>query len=118
MQSLTELIRIEIPPDAEESPEDIFACAPGLIFTDDLRNQHGDPGSTIIYKSKKYGEIELQVADPSGETERRLFSHYLWNAGVLMAERISGERLIDDIERQRWSVKGETVIELGAGADD
>lgn len=116
MQSLTELIRI-IPPDSEETPEDIFASAPGLIFTDDLRNQHGDAGDIIVYKSKRFGELEVQTADPSGESERRLFSHYLWNAGLLMAERLSGERLLNDSERQRWNVQDQSVIELGAGME-
>lgn len=79
-----------------------------MIFTDDLRNQHGDPGSSVIYKSKRYGDIELGLTDPAGEDSRKLFSHYLWNAGVQMAEYV-GE------ERGRWSVEGKTVLELGAG---
>lgn len=115
MQSLTDLIYI-IPPDREETPEDIFASALNL-FPDNLRNQHGDLGDVIVYKSKKYGELELRTADPSAESERQLFSHYLWNAGVLMAERVSGERLLNDKERRQWDVKGETVIELGAGEE-
>ncbi|TKA30989.1 hypothetical protein B0A50_01957 [Salinomyces thailandicus] len=110
MSALTDLIRI-IPPDRDEDPEDIFASAPGLIFTDDLRNQHGDPDSTIIYKSKRFGEIELKTTDPGVERERQLFSHYLWNAGIRLAELIS-----DDVSQGgKWSVKGEKVLELGAG---
>lgn len=107
MPNLTSLIQI-IPPDSSETPEDIFAAAPGLIFTDDLRNQHGDPGSTIIYKSSRFGNIELQTADPASEDERKLFSHYLWNAGIKLAELIS-ER------KDQWTVKGKNVLELGAG---
>ncbi|KAI4764678.1 hypothetical protein E4T52_00372 [Aureobasidium sp. EXF-3400] len=114
MHSLTELIR-EIPLTEEDSPEDIFASAPGFLFTDDLRNQHGDPGSIIVYKSERFGEISLTTADPNGEEERTLFSHYLWNAGILMAERISGQRLLNDEEEKQWSVKGHNVLELGAG---
>ncbi|KAI7043825.1 hypothetical protein KC352_g46405, partial [Hortaea werneckii] len=34
MPVLTDVIQI-IPPDRDEDPEDIFAAAPGLIFTDD-----------------------------------------------------------------------------------
>jgi EEF1A N-terminal glycine/lysine methyltransferase len=109
MPPLTDLIRI-VPPDRDEEPEDIFASAPGLIFTDDLRNQHGDPGSIIIYKSGRFGEIELRTADPEGEDERQLFSHYLWNAGIKLAELISGEG------DEKWQVDGQTVLELGAGA--
>ena len=114
MQSLTELVRT-IPASEDEEPEDIFACAPGFLFTDDLRVEHGDPGSTIIHQSKRFGSLELDTADPFNEDERQLFSHYLWNAGVLMAERVSGQRIVDDLERQKWDVRGERVLELGAG---
>lgn len=104
---LTDKVRVEQCIDSNE-PDDIFSSAVGLIFTDDLRNQHGDPGATVIYKSNRYGDIKLSVADPVGEDDRRLFAHYLWNAGVYLAELIS--------EEEGWSVKDETVIELGAGA--
>ena len=103
---LTDLIHILLPDRADE-PEDIFASAPGLIFTDDLHNTHGDPGSTIIYKSARFGNIELKTADPQLENERRLFSHYLWNAGIQLAELIS--------EEGKWTVKAHKVLELGAG---
>ncbi|KAK5135454.1 hypothetical protein LTR08_005242 [Meristemomyces frigidus] len=110
MSTLTNLIQI-VAPDLDEEPEDIFACAPGLIFTDDLRTHHGDPGSTIIYKSKRFGDIELRTADPEVEDERRLFAQYLWNAGIKMVELISDETANDG----SWSVMGERVLELGAG---
>lgn len=106
MPSLTDLVRV-IPPDREEDPEDIFASAPGLIFTDDLRNIHGDPESIVVYTSKRFGPIELCTADPEGERERRLFSHYVWNASIKLAELVSAE--------SEWRVDGETVLELGAG---
>ena len=93
----------------DEQPEDIFACAPGLIFPDDTRNTHGDPDSTIVYKSSRFGDIELRTADPAAEHERKLFSHYLWNAGIKLAQ------LISDIGETKWNVAGESVLELGAG---
>lgn len=68
MPSLTSLVRV-IPPNKADDPEDIFASAPGLIFTDDLRNLHGDPDSVVVYQSKRFGDIELRTADPEGETE-------------------------------------------------
>ena len=108
MRSLTDLIQI-IPPDIDEEPEDIFAAAPGLIFPDDLRNIHGDPDSTIVYKSARFGDIELRTSDPENEDERKLFGHYLWNAGIKLAELISQE------DHGAWSVQGKKVIELGAG---
>lgn len=115
MSSLTDLIRI-VPSGPNEEPEDIFASAPGFLFTDDLRNQHGDPGDVVVYKSKRFGKIELLTAEPTKEDERTLYSHYLWNAGVLMAERISGERIESPEERKQWDVQGHRVLELGAGA--
>lgn len=107
MPSLTDLVRV-IPPDKDEDPEDIFASAPGLIFTDDLRNLHGDPDSVVVYQSQRFGTIELRTADPEGEDERRLFSHYVWNASIKLAELMSDKD-------GKWSVEGETVMELGAG---
>ncbi|KAK4948404.1 hypothetical protein LTR10_012938 [Elasticomyces elasticus] len=108
MSNLVDLVHI-IPPDRDEEPEDIFASAPGLIFTDDTRDHHGDLGSVVVYKSNRFGHIELRTADPDREDERQLFSHYLWNAGIKMAELISDEQDV------RWSVKDEKVLELGAG---
>ena len=112
MPNLTSLIQV-IPPDIDETPEDIFASAPGLIFTDDLRNQHGDPGATIVYKSSRFGDIELKTADPESEDDRKLFGHYLWNAGIKMAELV-GQADDGDGDR-KWNVNGRRVLELGAG---
>ena len=106
---LTDKIQVISPSDSNE-PEDIFASAHGSIFTDDIRNQHGDPGAVVVYKSRRFGDVELTVADPQEEDHRKLFSHYLWNAGVQLAE------LIQCDEDARWSVKGKKVLELGAGA--
>ena len=110
MPSLTDLVVI-LAPEKDDEPEDIFACAPGLIFTDDLRNLHGSPDGVIIYKSARFGDVRMRTTDPESESERKLFSHYLWNAGVKMAELISRG---DD---GSWSVSQETVLELGAGGD-
>ena len=117
MSSLTDLIEIIYPDEYEESAEDIFTSAPGILFKgDDTRNQWGDSGDTIVYHNKTFGDISLLTAEPEAEEERRLFSHYLWNAGILVAERVSGHRLLSDQEREQWSLKGQTVLELGAGA--
>lgn len=105
--SLTDLITV-IAPDKEDDPEDIFASAPGLIFTDDLRTMHGDDSSVLVYKSKRFGDIQLRTADPEKENDRKLFAHYLWNAGIKMAELVSDDG-------SRWSVRDERVLELGAG---
>ncbi|MCJ1478331.1 hypothetical protein MMC13_007009 [Lambiella insularis] len=114
---LTSLIHLPISPEPP-STEDIFSSAIGLIFTDDLHTQHGDPGSSVIYKSHAFGDLELRLADPHGEDARKLFAHYLWNAGVLMAELIGGGAQDGEpvtAGRGRWGVAGERVLELGAG---
>ncbi|CAK4031637.1 Hypothetical predicted protein [Lecanosticta acicola] len=103
---LTDLVSV-IPPDIEDEPEDIFAAASGLFFND-FANQHGGERSTILYKSKKFGNIELRTADPEREHDRKLFAHYLWNAGIKLAELISGDK-------EEWTVRDEKVLELGAG---
>ena len=55
-------------------------------------------------------------------------AHYLWNAGVLMAELVGGrpeeggaawrdgEWWVGREEERAWAVRGQRVIELGAGA--
>lgn len=137
---LPSLIDLRRPPDAPLEPEDIFGSSLGGVIADDLQNQHGeDPGTVIIYRNAKYGEIELRTADVNGEEQRRKFAHYLWNAGVLIAELVTGriedgegklekdttydeftrwengEWWTSEEEEKRWSVKGEKVLELGAG---
>ena len=109
--SLSSLVRV-IAPDRDDEPEDIFASAPGFLFTDDLTNSHGVPESIIQYKNSRFGNLELRTADPVGENERQLFSHYLWNAGLKLAELISH---VDEHEDKSWSVEGKKVLELGAG---
>jgi predicted nicotinamide N-methyase len=102
---LTDKIRLS-GPDLNE-PEDILSSALGVIFPDDIINQHGDRDNAVIYLSPSYGPLTLTLADPHGEDSRRLFSHFLWNAGVQLAELIE--------ENEAWSVRRESVLELGAG---
>jgi hypothetical protein len=133
---LPSLISLRRPLTTPLTPEDIFGSSLGGIFTDDLQNQHGDdPETTILYRNARYGELEFWTADVNGEEQRRKFAHYLWNAGVLMGELVggrpngdegndmgeddegwkNGEWWVDEEEEKRWSVEGETVLELGAG---
>ncbi len=102
---LTDKIRLS-GPEANE-PEDYLSSCLAVIFPDDITNQHGDADSPVIYLSPAYGSITLSLADPKGEDSRRLFSHFLWNAGLQLAEFIE--------EDEEWSVNGERVLELGAG---
>ncbi|KAF2106135.1 putative methyltransferase-domain-containing protein [Lophiotrema nucula] len=109
---LPSLISLHRQDDEPPSAEDIFSSSLGGIFADDLQNAHGDdPFTTIIYRSEKYGDLELRTADVNGEEQRRKFAHYLWNAGILMAEFW----WINQEEEKLWSMKGQIILELGAG---
>ncbi|EPS28915.1 hypothetical protein PDE_03861 [Penicillium oxalicum 114-2] len=58
------------------------------------------------------------------EEGRQLFAHFLWSAGMVVADGVetadrpmtADEGAIQTEAREMWSVKGETVMELGAGA--
>ncbi len=88
-------------------PEDFLGESLGVIFPDDITNQHGDIDHPVTYLSPTYGSIVLQLADPQGDDNRKLFSHFLWNSGLQIAEFIE--------EDKEWDVKGKKVLELGAG---
>jgi len=96
-------------PNPTNEPEDILSSSLGVIFPDDITNQHGDPSTPVIYLSSTFGPLHLTLADPQGEDNRRLFSHFLWNAGVLLAE------FIEEGKETDWGVGGENVLEVGAG---
>jgi hypothetical protein len=130
---LPSLVTLRHPASHILEPEDIFSSTLGSIFTDDLQNLHGDdPDTVIIYNNAKHGELEFRTADVNGEEQRTKFAHYLWNAGILMAELIGGrpegsreedgeewkegEWWTGKEEEKAWGVQGETVLELGAGA--
>jgi hypothetical protein len=129
-------------PDTPSSPsaEDIFSSALSTLFPDDLQVQHGDPDTRIVYRSAAHGDLELRCADVAGEEDLTKFAHYLWNAGVLMAEIVGGRGSqekdgdgtegdewgkrefrggrswwIEGREEETWAVKGHKVLELGAG---
>lgn len=52
------------------------------------------------------------------EDERKLFAHLLWSAALIVAEGVERAAVMEVgglDEEMRWSVKGENVLELGAG---
>jgi nicotinamide N-methyltransferase len=106
---LTDKIRLSGP--ESNDPEDILSSSLGVIFPDDITNQHGDRDNSVIYLSPSFGPLTLTLADPQGEDSRKLFSHFLWNAGLQLAEFIEG----GDVRGRDWSVEREMVLELGAG---
>lgn len=102
--------RIYLAGHESEEPEDFLSESLGVIFND-ITNQHGDATSSVIYKSDKFGPINLELANPKDENTS-LFSHFLWNAGLQLAAFI--EAGVDDFGRE-WDVRGQKVMELGAG---
>lgn len=122
--------RVSVPSPPHQSQEDIFSSSISSLFTDDTQNSHGTPGHAVVYHSPQYGEIKLGIPQhPDVEEGRKLFAHYLWNAGVVAADAIENASC-DDVgdttspiqedggitwDRQYWNMKGKDVLELGAG---
>jgi hypothetical protein len=103
----------------DESPEDIFGSYLAHLLPDDAPTFHGDPGQHLLYSSPRYGDLDIMVPSyPDSSTNRsdsarRLFAHFLWSAGLVVAE---GVELADDAQSKSiWAMEGETVLELGAG---
>lgn len=123
--SLTSRISLTGPP--AEDPEDFLGSSLGVIFPDDVTNQHGDHDHGLSYASPHLPRpLLISLADPTADEDRRLFSHYLWNSSLLLAEfleagtlRLSG----DDAPQvgefalpcETFDVTGLSTIELGAG---
>jgi EEF1A N-terminal glycine/lysine methyltransferase len=118
--------------DDELEPEDFFAASLGVVFPDDVTNQHGDTGSSLLYTSPRLPKpLLIDLADPVGYEERKLFSHHLWNSSLLLAEFIERDTLgpseVDaDAEPVggkpgslghgiSFNVAGKHLIEVGAG---
>lgn len=134
-RSMSLLTRISVPPPDAPEAEDIFSSALTTIFTDDAINSWGSPGASISYTSPRYGPMTLQVPiHPDEEQGRKLFAHYLWNAGVVAADAIESASSDDDASRlveggddvpgkgtevrwdpRYWDVRGKRVLEVGAG---
>ncbi|UNI24442.1 Nicotinamide N-methyltransferase [Purpureocillium takamizusanense] len=129
--------RISLKGSEPSGPEDYLSTSLGVIFPDDVTNQHGDAEHSLVYASPHLPRpLLLDLADPEGETDRRLFSHYLWNASLLLAELVERDTLgVEDAELHpgggngedgarvvpglgegvSFDVRGKAVAELGAG---
>ncbi|KAJ9612291.1 hypothetical protein H2200_003888 [Cladophialophora chaetospira] len=121
--------RITSPTPPIPQTEDIFSSALSTLFTDDVQNSHGVPGSHVTYHSRRFGDIELRIPQhPDVEEGRKLFAHYLWNAGVICADAVEeasrDDKRAEDREdggtrvkwnKSYWDVCGQSVLELGAG---
>jgi hypothetical protein len=135
--------RVSGPVPSTPTVEDIFSSALSNLFIDDTQNSHGVPGQSVSYDSPRVGRISLRIpAHPDGVEGRRLFAHYLWNAGVIVADAIesasasaststghnghdsaSAEVWQDDNQDQTgvewnnryWDVRDRRTLELGTG---
>ncbi|KAG5981155.1 hypothetical protein E4U55_003242 [Claviceps digitariae] len=126
--------RIALQGDEALEPEDFFSASLGVIFPDDVTCQHGDAEHSLVYTSPHLPKgLHLELADPVDETDRRLFSHYLWNASLLLAELVERDSLGVDADADAeadaeakgddglaprgalFDVKGKSFLELGAG---
>ena len=133
MDALTS--RISLVGSEPSGPEDYLSTSLGVIFPDDVMNQHGDGEHSLVYASPHLPRpLALELADPQGDEDRRLFSHFLWNASLLLAELVERDTLVlgdgaQGTGRQRrgseearrlpegeeFGVRGLRCIELGAG---
>jgi EEF1A N-terminal glycine/lysine methyltransferase len=112
-------------------PEDHFSDSLGTIFPNDVTNQHGDNTHGLVYTSPHLPRpLKLTLADVTTDEDRCLFSHYLWNSSLLLAELVEAGTLhlpnpthpsADDGNAQcgqpweDWDVTGLSTVELGAG---
>ncbi|KAL4947190.1 hypothetical protein BDW69DRAFT_178900 [Aspergillus filifer] len=128
---------------SDESPEDFFASFIRIphLFPDDAPPFHGDPGQHLLYSSPRYGDIRIMVPSyPSQgnqasdnaleqpptdseasivEDRRKLYAHFLWSEGMVIAEGIElaeSDNPLPGDKCDMWKVRGEKVLELGAGA--
>ena len=114
--------RITLKGEGADEPEDYLSTSLGVIFPDDITNQHGDAEHGLIYASPYLPKpLNIDLADPTAEDDRKLFSHYLWNASLLLAEFIEADTLGVELDAPRageglsFQVKGLDILELGAG---
>ncbi|KAH6669156.1 hypothetical protein F5X68DRAFT_159680 [Plectosphaerella plurivora] len=126
MADLASRISLTGPPPS--APEDFLAGAFASLDPDDTPNIHGDAEHGILYTSPHLkAPLALDLAEPAGDDQRRLFSHYLWNAALLLAELVEAGSLPLDAPASgaltphagltpgAFDVRGAAVIELGAG---
>lgn len=122
---------------SSSDPEDLFAGSLGVIFTDDVTNQHGDAFTSLHYTSPHLSKpLRIELSDPKVAEDRSLFSHFLWNASLMLADLIEagtlGLKAGDDTtgagagttevgkevkvpDLKEFDIKGKSTIEMGAG---
>ncbi|KAI0852560.1 hypothetical protein F5Y00DRAFT_227004 [Daldinia vernicosa] len=119
--ALTSRISLHGPPASD--PEDYLSSSLGIIFPDDVTNQHGDAEHSLLYTSPHLPKpLHIALADPDREADRKLFSHYLWNASLLLAELVEAGTLglpldvgLRRLQPAAFNVASLETLELGAG---
>ncbi|RMJ21564.1 putative methyltransferase, partial [Aspergillus sp. HF37] len=101
---------------------------------------HGHPGQRLVYASPRYGELDIMVPAYPSQSEKRseeiaaglvkradggvnevdegrkLFAHFLWSAAMVVAEGVENADTSTAVgDSDMWRVRGERVLELGAG---
>ncbi|RYP89748.1 hypothetical protein DL770_004136 [Monosporascus sp. CRB-9-2] len=75
-------------------PEDILGESLAIIFPDDVMVQHGDPDHALVWTSPHLPRpLRLTLTEPPDRHDRYLFSHYLWNASLQLAELVEAGTL-------------------------
>lgn len=86
--------RISLTGPTEEDPEDILSSSLGVIYPDDVTSLHGDADHGLLYISPHLPRpLGISLSNPQRDEDRRLFSHYLWNSSLLLAEFVEAGTL-------------------------
>ncbi|KAI6783207.1 uncharacterized protein J7T54_000709 [Emericellopsis cladophorae] len=86
--------------DSSLSPEDILAHSLGGIFPDDVTCQNSSEGNLLYTSPHLPHDLEFSFTEPDKWEERKLSSHYLWDASLLLAELTEEEEVGDEEERE------------------
>ncbi|BGP17008.1 hypothetical protein JCM10213_000357 [Rhodosporidiobolus nylandii] len=94
------------PPEDDDDALDLFSDALTTIFAEHMPAK-GDPLQLFTFEPPpSTGLPPLRCRIPPQQVNA-LFAHHVWSSGLRMAEALAEKRLV---------VKGEEVLELGAGA--
>ncbi|SPN98796.1 related to NNT1 Putative nicotinamide N-methyltransferase, has a role in rDNA silencing and in lifespan determination [Cephalotrichum gorgonifer] len=128
---------VPLKPDSE--PEDFLSSGLSVIFPNTVAEAHGSVDDALLYTSPHLPRpLRIELSDPSGERERVLFAHHLWNSSLLAVEFIERGSLgverdglpteaEDEASKGRradqrpslpmstFDVRGKSIVELGAG---
>lgn len=94
-----------------EDPEDFLGESLGVIFPDDVLTNHGEASNALRYNSTYLPKpFYIRLADPDTEDDRRLFSHYLWNSSLMLAEFVEAGSLGVQLSKPLGCGGGQTLV--------